>query len=69
MRNSARKKNVCSHAELIASSRLHVSAETTRVFEAVIPKINATAPAFAYANYQSETARTIPIFELEEDEP
>ena len=36
--------------------------------EAVIPRINATTPAFAYANYQSKTARTIPIFELEEDE-
>jgi deazaflavin-dependent oxidoreductase (nitroreductase family) len=34
---------------------------------AVIPKINATTPAFAYANYQSKTARTIPIFELDED--
>jgi deazaflavin-dependent oxidoreductase (nitroreductase family) len=33
--------------------------------EAVIPKINETAPAFAYANYQSKTGRTIPIFELE----
>jgi deazaflavin-dependent oxidoreductase (nitroreductase family) len=36
--------------------------------EAVIPKINATTPAFAYASYQSKTTRTIPIFELEEDE-
>jgi len=36
--------------------------------EAVIPRINATKPAFAYANYQSKTTRTIPIFELEEDE-
>jgi deazaflavin-dependent oxidoreductase (nitroreductase family) len=36
--------------------------------EAVIPKINAITPAFAYANYQSKTTRTIPIFELEEDE-
>ena len=36
--------------------------------EAVIPKINATTPAFAYANYQSKTTRTIPIFELEADE-
>jgi len=36
--------------------------------EAVIPRINATTPAFAYANYQSKTTRTIPIFELEEDE-
>jgi len=34
--------------------------------EAVIPKIDATMPAFAYANYQSKTTRTIPIFELEE---
>ena len=34
--------------------------------EAIIPKINATVPAFAFANYQSKTARTIPIFELEE---
>ena len=32
--------------------------------EAVIPKINATTPAFAFANYQSKTTRTIPIFEL-----
>jgi deazaflavin-dependent oxidoreductase (nitroreductase family) len=36
--------------------------------EAVIPRINATTPAFAYANYQSKTTRAIPIFELEEDE-
>jgi deazaflavin-dependent oxidoreductase (nitroreductase family) len=35
--------------------------------EAVIPKINTTKPAFAYANYQSKTTRTIPIFELQED--
>jgi deazaflavin-dependent oxidoreductase (nitroreductase family) len=33
---------------------------------AVIPKINATTPAFAYANYQSKTTRTIPIFALED---
>jgi deazaflavin-dependent oxidoreductase (nitroreductase family) len=33
--------------------------------EAVIPKINATTPDFAYADYQSKTTRTIPIFELE----
>ena len=36
--------------------------------EAIIPKINATVPAFAFANYQSKTTRTIPIFELQEDE-
>lgn len=36
--------------------------------QAVIPRINATMPAFAYANYQSKTTRTIPIFELEADE-
>ena len=35
--------------------------------DAVIPRINATVPAFAYANYQSKTTRTIPIFELEQD--
>jgi deazaflavin-dependent oxidoreductase (nitroreductase family) len=35
--------------------------------DVVIPKINATMPAFAYANYQSKTTRTIPIFELRED--
>ena len=35
--------------------------------EVVIPKINATTPAFAYVNYQSKTTRTIPIFELEQD--
>lgn len=34
--------------------------------EAVIPKINATMPDFAYSHYQSKTTRTIPIFELEE---
>ena len=33
---------------------------------AIIPKINVTTPEFAYANYQSKTKRTIPIFELEE---
>ena len=32
----------------------------------IIPKINATVPAFAYENYQSKTTRTIPIFELAE---
>ncbi len=36
--------------------------------EAIIPKINATVPAFAFANYQSKTKRTIPIFELRADE-
>jgi deazaflavin-dependent oxidoreductase (nitroreductase family) len=36
--------------------------------EAVIPRINTTTPAFAYAKYQSKTTRTIPIFELGEDE-
>ncbi len=36
--------------------------------DAVIPKVNATAPVFAYAAYQSKTTRTIPIFELVEDE-
>lgn len=35
--------------------------------EAVIPKINATTPAFAYASYQSKTRRTIPIFALEDE--
>ena len=35
--------------------------------EAVIPRINVTNPAFAYANYQSKTTRTIPIFELAAD--
>lgn len=35
--------------------------------QAVIPKINATVPAFAFSNYQSKTARTIPIFELRKD--
>jgi deazaflavin-dependent oxidoreductase (nitroreductase family) len=34
--------------------------------EAVIPRINATVPDFAYSNYQSKTTRTIPIFELGE---
>ena len=33
--------------------------------EAVIPRINATMPAFAYSDYQSKTTRTIPIFDLE----
>ncbi|WP_415822378.1 hypothetical protein, partial [Mycobacterium senriense] len=28
----------------------------------------ATVPAFAFENYQSKTTRTIPIFELREDE-
>ncbi|HEY2504351.1 MAG TPA: nitroreductase family deazaflavin-dependent oxidoreductase, partial [Mycobacterium sp.] len=34
--------------------------------EAIIPKINATVPAFAFTNYQSKTTRIIPIFELQE---
>jgi deazaflavin-dependent oxidoreductase (nitroreductase family) len=33
--------------------------------EGVIPKINETVPPFAFANYQSKTERTIPIFELQ----
>jgi deazaflavin-dependent oxidoreductase (nitroreductase family) len=36
--------------------------------QAIIPRINATVPAFAFANYQSKTTRTIPIFELQKDE-
>lgn len=36
--------------------------------DAIIPKINATVPAFAYANYQSKSTRIIPIFELHKDE-
>lgn len=36
--------------------------------EAIIPKINAAVPAFAFANYQSKAKRTIPIFELQADE-
>ena len=36
--------------------------------KAIIPKINATVPAFAFANYESKTTRTIPIFELQADE-
>ncbi|RAV00664.1 nitroreductase family deazaflavin-dependent oxidoreductase [Mycobacterium colombiense] len=36
--------------------------------QAIIPKINAAVPAFAFANYQSKTTRTIPIFELHKDE-
>ena len=36
--------------------------------EAIIPKINATVPAFAFSNYQAKTTRTIPIFELREDD-
>jgi deazaflavin-dependent oxidoreductase (nitroreductase family) len=36
--------------------------------EAVIPQINANVPAFAFANYQSKTKGTIPIFELQADD-
>lgn len=36
--------------------------------EAIIPRINAAVPAFAFANYQSKAKRTIPIFELQADE-
>ncbi|SPM35668.1 Putative heme iron utilization protein, partial [Mycobacterium rhizamassiliense] len=36
--------------------------------QAIIPKINAAVPAFAFANYQSKTTRAIPIFELQRDE-
>ncbi|CAJ1502696.1 nitroreductase family deazaflavin-dependent oxidoreductase [[Mycobacterium] holstebronense] len=61
---------------LRANSRAHVEA-TTGAFdvlarelnqserEAVIPRITAIWPAFA--NYQSQTTRTIPIFELKQD--
>lgn len=34
--------------------------------QSVIPKINVASPSFAYADYQSKTTRTIPIFELDE---
>jgi deazaflavin-dependent oxidoreductase (nitroreductase family) len=36
--------------------------------QAIIPKISAAVPAFAFANYQSKTTRAIPIFELQQDE-
>jgi deazaflavin-dependent oxidoreductase (nitroreductase family) len=56
------------HVEL-ASGSFDVVARELDPLErgVVIPKINATMPAFAYANYQSQTTRTIPIFELEQD--
>jgi deazaflavin-dependent oxidoreductase (nitroreductase family) len=61
---------------LRADPRAHVESTTgsfdvvareldTSEREAVIPRINATMPAFAYSNYQSKTTRIIPIFELE----
>ncbi|WP_313888662.1 nitroreductase/quinone reductase family protein [Mycolicibacterium sp. CBMA 226] len=63
------RANPQAHVELPTGS-FHVVARELDPTErdTVIPKINATTPAFAYANYQSQTARTIPIFELMADE-
>jgi deazaflavin-dependent oxidoreductase (nitroreductase family) len=62
------RANPRAHAEIATGSFDVVARELDpSEREAVIPRINATNPAFAYANYQSKTTRTIPIFELEED--
>jgi deazaflavin-dependent oxidoreductase (nitroreductase family) len=62
------RANPRAHVEIATGSFDAVAREldpTER--EAVIPRINATVPAFAYASYQSKTTRIIPIFELQED--
>jgi deazaflavin-dependent oxidoreductase (nitroreductase family) len=61
------RANPRAHVEVAADS-IDVVAHELDSSEraAIIPKINATVPAFAYANYQSQTERTIPIFELQE---
>jgi deazaflavin-dependent oxidoreductase (nitroreductase family) len=60
------RANPRAHVEVAAESFDAVARELApSEREAVIPKINATYPAFAYASYQSKTTRTIPIFELE----
>jgi deazaflavin-dependent oxidoreductase (nitroreductase family) len=60
------RANPRAHVEVAAESFDAVARELDPdEREAVIPKINATYPAFAYASYQSKTTRTIPIFELE----
>jgi deazaflavin-dependent oxidoreductase (nitroreductase family) len=62
------RANQPAHVEVAADSFDVVAHELDSAERAaVIPKINATVPAFAYANYQSKTERTIPIFELQED--
>ncbi|MCV7442267.1 nitroreductase family deazaflavin-dependent oxidoreductase [Mycobacterium paraense] len=63
------RANPRAHVELATGSFDVVARELDPAErEAVIPRINATTPAFAYANYQSKTTRTIPIFELQADE-
>jgi deazaflavin-dependent oxidoreductase (nitroreductase family) len=61
------RANPWAHVEVAADSFDVVAHELdSSEREAIIPKINATVPAFAYANYQSKTNRTISIFELRE---
>ncbi|ORW33567.1 deazaflavin-dependent nitroreductase [Mycobacterium paraense] len=63
------RANPRAHVELATGSFDVVARELDPAErEAVIPRINATTPAFAYANYQSKTTRTIPIFELQADD-
>jgi deazaflavin-dependent oxidoreductase (nitroreductase family) len=63
------RANPRAHVEVAASSFDVVARELEpSEREAVIPKINVLTPDFAYANYQSKTTRTIPIFALEEDD-
>lgn len=60
------RANPRAHVELATDSFDVVAHELdSSEREAIIPKINATVPAFAFANYQSKTKRTIPIFELQ----
>jgi deazaflavin-dependent oxidoreductase (nitroreductase family) len=59
------RANPRAHVEVATDSFDVVAHELdTSEREGVIPKINETVPAFAFANYQSKTKRTIPIFEL-----
>jgi len=61
------RANPRAHVEVAADSFDVVAHELgSSERAAIIPKINATVPAFAYANYQSKTERPIPIFELQE---
>jgi deazaflavin-dependent oxidoreductase (nitroreductase family) len=62
------RANPRAHVELSTGSVDVVARELDPSDRAVvIPRINATVPAFAYESYQSQTTRTIPIFELEQD--
>ena len=59
------RANPRAHVEVATDSFVVVAHELDSSERGVIPKINETVPAFAFADYQSKTKRTIPIFELQ----